>query len=113
MLEGRARGWPLGFSLELFVVVGIFGRRGGNNEGGDSDVLVIEPPMALILVGGDVNDTMSRPAVGTGRGSWSLPILHSFVMLWRGHGKGPPLTEANLMPPGRHLLFVQEGLLLP
>ena len=112
MLEGRARECLQGISLELFVVIRILGQLGSNARGGDSGALVVETPVALILVGGDVNDTMPRPVVGAERGSRSLPILPSLAALGKGHGEGSPSTKANMTLPGCHPFAAQEGFLL-
>ena len=88
------------------------GRCSGSAGGSDSGVLVAGSPVALILVGGDVNDTMPRPTVGMGCGSRSLPILSSFAALGKGHGKGSPPAKVNLTPPGHRPLAIQEGSLI-
>ena len=97
MLGGRARDWPLGFSLELFVVMRMLGQRDGNAGGGDSSALVVMPPVALISVGGDANDTMPRLVAVAGRVSSSLPILRSCATP-RKRG-GLALVRADLAPP--------------
>ena len=113
-VEEKSPGPTPGLSLELLLDPRmISGRRGGSTGGGVSGALVAGSPVALILVGGDVDDTMPRPASGARCGSRSLLILRSCMKLRKSPGGSPSSTKVDLTPPGRHPLVVEEGFLFP
>ena len=66
-------------------------------------------PVALISVGGDADDIMSKPVVGMACGSRSPAILHSCVTLRKSLGGGLTSVRADLDPLGVYPLFTEEG----